>query len=155
LGPAPATRDGNLVRFNHHEVASRLSYLFWASMPDDKLFTAADNGKLGTPDEIANEARRMLSDPRARAALNDFHIQWLRIGELGDLPKDPSITDYSPEVAKSMLKETEEFIANVFQGPKADGKLETLLTSPASYIDGNLAKIYGVKNLQGTNMQPV
>jgi hypothetical protein len=155
LGPAAATRDGNLVRFNHHEVASRLSYLFWASMPDDKLFTAADNGKLGTPDEVANEARRMLSDPRARVALNDFHVQWLRIGDLGDLPKDPSITDYSPEVAKSMLKETEEFIANVFQGPKADGKLETLLTSPASYIDGNLAKIYGLKNVTGANMQPV
>ena len=155
MGPDKPERDGQLVRFSQHEIASRLSYLFWASMPDDKLFTAADNGKLGTADEVASEARRLLSDPRARVALNDFHIQWLRIGDLGDLPKDPSLTDYSPEVAKSMLKETEEFIANVFQGPKADGKLETLLTSPSSYIDGNLAKIYGVKNMTGTNMQPV
>jgi hypothetical protein len=155
LGPAPALRDGNLVRFNQHEMASRLSYLFWASMPDDKLFAAADGGKLGTADQIAAEARRMLADPRARAALNDFHLQWLRIGELGDLPKDPSLTDYSPEVAKSMLKETQEFIASVFQGPKADGKLETLLTSSSSFADGNLAKIYGLKNMQGTDMQPV
>jgi hypothetical protein len=123
-------------------------------MPDDKLFASADAGKLTTPDQVATEARRMLSDPKARIALNDFHIQWLRIGALGDLPKDPSLTDYSPEVAQSMLKETQEFVANLYQGPNSDGKLETLLTSPASFIDGNLAKIYGVKNIQGANMQP-
>jgi hypothetical protein len=155
LGPAMPTRDGQLVRFNQHEMASRLSYLFWASMPDDKLFAAADGGKLNTPDQIAAEARRLLTDPRAREALNDFHLQWMNMAGLADMPKDPTLTDYTPEVAQAMLKETREFVASVFQGPKADGKLETLMTSRASFANGALAKIYGLKEVTGAELQPV
>jgi hypothetical protein len=154
LGPVPATKDGKLVRFNQHEIASRLSYLFWASMPDDRLFQAADTGKLGTADQIALEARRLLADPKARDALTDFTYQWLDIGGLADMPKDPSVKDYSPEVAQSMLKETREFVSSVFQGAKADGKLDTLLTSPSSFVDANLAKLYGLK-VTATDLQPV
>ena len=155
LGPAAALRDGKLVRFNQHEVASRLSYLFWASMPDNALFQAADDGKLGNADQIALEARRLLADPKATGAITDFHMQWLNIGGLADMPKDPSLTDYSPAVAQSMLKESQAFLASVFQGQGADGKLETLLTSPKSFVDGNLAKIYGLKGITGDSAQPV
>jgi hypothetical protein len=154
-GPAAPVKDGNLVRFSQYEVASRLSYLLWASMPDDRLFEAADKGELKTPDQIATEARRMLFDVKTREALVDFHSQWLNLGGLADMPKDVPAGDYSPEVAKSMYKETREFLASVFHGAKADGRLETLLTSPATFVDGNLAKIYGVKNVTGAEMQPV
>ncbi len=155
LGPIVAQKDGNLVKFNNHEVASRLSYLFWSSMPDDRLFEAADAGKLGNADQIANEARRLLADPKALDALNDFHLQWLSIGNLADLQKDPSFSEYTPEMARSMLKETRSFLGSVFQGPNADGKLETLLTSPSSFIDANLGKIYGIKDVAGAEMKPV
>jgi hypothetical protein len=154
LGPNAPIKEGALVRYNPHEIASNLSYMLWASMPDDQLFQAADAGQLANGDQIAKQAWRMLADPRAKDALNDFHLQWLQIGVLGDLPKDPTLKDYSPAVAQSMLNETREFVSSVFQGPKADGKLETLLTSTSSIIDANLAKIYGV-SVQGTGLQPV
>ena len=155
LGPGPATKDGKLVRFNSHEMASRLSYLFWATMPDDKLFEAADQNKLSTPDQIAEQARRLLYDPKARDALTDFHLQWLGMDGISDMPKDPSLTDWTPAVAQSVVKETREFVASVFQGPKADGKFETLLTSTASFADGNLSKLYGLKGASGPGMEPV
>ena len=63
LGPAAPIKEGNLISFNQHEVASQLSYLFWASMPDDKLFEAADKNRLGNADQIAEQARRLLVDP--------------------------------------------------------------------------------------------
>ena len=155
LGPNAPIRDGDLIRFNEHEMASRLSYLFWASMPDDQLFEAADSGKLGTPDGVAAEARRLLASPKAGAALTDFHLQWLNMVGLEDMPKDASLSDYTPEVGKSMVKETEAFVASVYQGAQADGKFETLLTSNRSFADANLAKIYGLSNVSGTGMQPV
>jgi hypothetical protein len=155
LGPEKAIKDGMLVRYNQHEIASRMSYLFWATMPDDKLFAAADGGKLGTQDQIAGEARRLLNDPRAKDALADFHLNWLNMAGLADMPKDPSVADYSPEVAQAMLKETREFVGSIFQGPKADGKLETLLTSTASYVNAPLAKIYGIKNVTTPDFQAV
>ena len=66
------------------------------------------------------------------------------------MPKDPSLTDYTPEVAKAMVKETRDFLASVFQGPDADGKLETLLTSPKGRSwTGALAEIYGLPNVKG------
>jgi hypothetical protein len=151
----PATKDGALVKFNSHEMASRLSYAFWASMPDDKLFEAADGGLLATPAQIEQQARRLLADPKAKDALNDFHLQWLEIGTLSDLPKDATFTNYSPQVAQSMLKETREFVSSVFLGPKADGKLETLLTSSASFADASLGKIYGLKGVTGADVGPV
>jgi hypothetical protein len=108
-------------------------------------------GKLNSPDDIAREARRLLSSDRARAGLQDFFTQWLEMGNLSDLPKDPSIKAYSPALVASMTEETKNFVASLFLGPKADGKLETLLTSPASVIDANLAKLYGVTGFAGTD----
>ena len=146
LGPHAPQKDGALVRYNNYEIASKLSYLFWATMPDDKLFQAAKDGALTSPEQIATEARRLLSDERAKTSIRDFHMQWLEIGGLADLPKDPSLKDWTPAVAASMGKETAEFVSSIFFGPKATGKLSTLLTSSSSFIDGNLGKIYGVAN---------
>jgi hypothetical protein len=70
-------KDGGLFKFGPYELASRLSYFLWATMPDDALFTAARSGMLSTPDQIAAQAERMLKDDRARNGLHDFHKQWL------------------------------------------------------------------------------
>ena len=74
---------------------------------------------------------------------------------LHERQKDPSLTEWTPELAMAMQRETREFVASVFQGPKADGKLETLLTSTSSFADGTLAKIYGIANVTGPEMKPV
>ena len=86
LGPAKALRDGSFVRFNSYEMASRLSYALWATMPDDVLFTEADAGRLSTPQQIEQQARRMLKDARLSETITDFHMQWL---EVEGLPGEP------------------------------------------------------------------
>ena len=144
-------RDGNLVRYNSYEIASRLSYLFWASMPDQTAFAKADKGELSTPDQIAAEATRLLMDPgkRSKAAVADFFTQWLSVADMRSAPKDPkAFPAFTPELADSMGAETAAFAANaVIEG---DGKLSTIFTSTTSFIDANLAKLYGVTGVTAT-----
>jgi hypothetical protein len=153
LGPNAPVRDGNLVRYNSYEVASRLSYMFWATMPDDKLFAAAQVDALKTPEQIAIQARRLLNDDRAKQGLADFHTQWMEIGSLTDIPKDDGL-NFTPAVGQAMLNETRDFVASIFQGGKATGTLESLLTSTDTVIDPSLAKLYGV-TASGNGPQPV
>jgi hypothetical protein len=141
-----------LVAFNSYEIASRLSFGLWATMPDSRLFTLAEADELRTSQQIAAEARRMLADPKIKDGLRDFHLQWLRASDLGDVVKDPAFTAYTPAVAAAMLDETAAFVADVFAG---DGKLRTLLTAPRSFLDGGLAAIYGVSGVTGPGLRPV
>ena len=78
-GPPTASLDFTRIRLGPWEVASRLSYFLWASMPDQRLFEAAAAGTLLNPGRIAEEARRMLADPKARDGLRAFHLAWLGI----------------------------------------------------------------------------
>jgi hypothetical protein len=153
LGEAPI-KDGPLYRFNSWEMASRLSYFLWATMPDGALFTAAQNGELQNLDRIAQEARRMLADPKARDGIRDFHLQWLDVEGLPDMQKDPAYASYTPETAQSMLDETAALAGSVLLGPKATGKLADLFSSPASFIDSRLARVYGAGNVTGDGLQP-
>jgi hypothetical protein len=152
IGPVTPIREGNLIRYNPYEIASKLSYLFWSTMPDDKLFELARQGGLTAPDQIAAEAKRLVADPRAKTAIADFHFQWLEIAGLVDMPKDTSFKDYSPAVAAAMTEETRQFVSDVFFGPKPT--LETLFTSTTSFVDPALGKIYGT-TVTGTGMQKV
>jgi hypothetical protein len=152
LGPEKPIVQSNLIRFNQYELASRLSYWLWASMPDDALLSAADAGQLATDDQIEQQIRRMLADPKAADGMLDFHIQWLKLTDLPTLTK--TAASFTPDLISSMLGETQRFTMSVM-GPQGDGKLQTLLTSPNSFVDGNLAKLYGVPNVTGTNFVPV
>ncbi len=143
-------KDGTFLRFNGWEVASRLSYGLWATMPDDALFTAAAGDKLKSPDQLETEVRRMLKDPKARDAFADFVVQWLDISDLKEQQKSPAYKTYNAEVAAAMLDETKTFIGNAIQ--KGDGKLTTLLTSKVSFIDEGLAKHYGKAGITGTTL---
>src|SRR5262249_3800855 len=134
LAPGAAVREDALVRFNSHEMASRLSYLVWASMPDDALLDAADQDALQTPEQIETEVRRLLADPRAKDAAADFFLQWLEVTSLPDLTKDTAVfAQYTPELAQAMLAETSAFVGNLFL--QGDGRLETLLTSRSTFVD--------------------
>jgi hypothetical protein len=148
-------KDGGLIKFGPYEVASRLSYFLWASMPDQALFAAAASGGLSKPEEIVAQAQRMLEDARAKDGIRDFNMQWLGIYGVDELDKDPSFTTYSPEVAKAMLAETAAFIDATMFGPQAGGKLESLLTSSTSFVNEALAKHYGVAGVTGAAFQKV
>jgi hypothetical protein len=137
----PPVKEQGLVRFSPHELASRLSYTLWGSMPDEALFAEVDAGRLSSPEQIEAQARRMLKDPRAKDAIADFHLQWLYVDGLPkEPPKDPKFTAYTPQLVTAMLSETAAFTNQVFAG---DGKLETLLTGTWTPEDPGLAKLYG------------
>jgi hypothetical protein len=151
----PSVADGALVRLSGYEVASRLSYGFWATTPDARLLAAAQRGELGMPDRIAEEARRLLADPRAKDAAADFALHWLDVGLLPELPKDSRFTAYSATVAQAMLDETAAFFANLLVGPQASGSIEALYTSTTSFLDPPLAALYGVPNITGPGLRTV
>jgi hypothetical protein len=153
LGPNAPTRDGALIRYNSWEIASRLSYLLWATMPDDKLFAAAEADALKTPEQIAQQATRLLADDRAKQGLADFHLQWMEIGPLTQIPKDEEIKNFSAAVAQSMLDETRDFTAALYRDEKAGG-LEALLTSTSTVVDASTAKIYGVAGTGQVALNP-
>jgi hypothetical protein len=149
---APPIKDGGLLRFNQHELASRLSYSLWGSMPDDALFAEVDAGRLGTPEQLEAQARRMLKDPKIKDTIADFHLQWLYVDGLPkEPPKDARFTAYTPQLVAAMMAETATFANDVFA---SSGSLEKLLTSPSTTVDPALAKLYGA-TVTGTDPQPV
>jgi hypothetical protein len=141
LGGAPQM-DGVLVKLNSYEIASRLSYFLWATMPDTKLFEAAAAG-LQTPDKITAEARRMMGDGKFKDGLKDFSLQWLGVSGIPTLEKDESFMNYNAEVGQAMEDETVSFFTNLMFGPQATGKLADLHGSSKSKVSPALAKLYG------------
>jgi hypothetical protein len=143
LGMA-ATPQTTPVRLTPYELASRLSYFLWNTMPDDTLFTAAANGTLNDDAPLRAEVERMLNpnEPRAGVAIGMFHRQWLDLDKLPNKVKSATIYPrYSPQVAAAMLRETELFSDYVIR--RGDGLLKTLLTSPMVFPQGELFSIYG------------
>jgi len=125
-----------------HQLASRLSYFIWSSPPDAQLSAAADGGHLSTLDEVRNQAKRLLADPRGVNMIIDFHNQWLGYfaWEMG---KDVKVYPEFDSLKPSLLDETNRFLAEAF---KTDGgKLETLFTAAYSVVNAPLAALYGVK----------
>jgi hypothetical protein len=146
--PRRVSATGKMVALTHYEAASRLSYYLQNTMPDAELFAAADAGKLGTADELAMQARRLMQSPRGRDTVVSFHAQWLQTDDL--LTVEKSATSYpmfTPEVRAAMKDELDEFADQVVR--QGDGKLETLLTAGFSFLRGPLYGVYGVSAAGG------
>jgi hypothetical protein len=127
------------------ELASRLSSLIWASVPDDALLDAAAEGQLTTREQVAEQARRMLGDERAKPAINVFYEQWLGLPLLDAVVKDEAyFPDWSDEVRDAMREETKRFIDHVLWD--GDAKLSTLFTAPYSFVNATLAELYGASD---------
>ena len=143
ITPKAVVKEGALVRFNSWEMASRLSYLVWGSMPDDTAFGLAEKNQLTTADQIDAEVRRLLKDTRARAAIADFFTQFLGVADVKSAAKDTKVYPaFTNELAASMVAETAAFAANaVIDG---DGTLNTVFTSTDTFVDANLGKLYGL-----------
>lgn len=135
-------RDGNVVELGPYDVASRLSYFIWGSMPDQQLFDAAAGGKLASEADISAQANRMLADSKAKDAVTAFFREWLEIDQIEALPKDTvAYPDYNETLKAAMIGETEAFTRSVlFEG---DGKLETLLSANYTFQNGVMGGLYG------------
>ncbi|MBM4291475.1 MAG: DUF1592 domain-containing protein, partial [Deltaproteobacteria bacterium] len=135
-----AAGGGEVYGLTGYELASRLSYLLWRSMPDDALFAAAASGRLGTDEGLLAEAERMLADPRAAEGLWSFFEQWLALDELDSRAKDPArFPDYSPEVAALLKTEARLFLEEVVF---VERDLRALLSAPFSFHNRALAEFY-------------
>jgi hypothetical protein len=154
LTPGAAIKEGNFVRFNSYEMASRLSYSFWATMPDDRLFELAEAGKLQTAQAIQAEARRLLLHPKAKDVYADFATQWLNLAPVVSSLKAEALK-FTPEVGKAMLAETGAFLSDIFMAPNATGRMDQLFTSNKTFADGTLAAIYGLSGVTGNSLSPV
>jgi hypothetical protein len=140
-GDAAKVTDG-VVPLTSWEMASRLSFFLWNSMPDDALFAAAEADELQTPEQIEAQARRMLGSPKAHDATTEFFSQWLHLDGLFTATKDPTLyPQYTDAMRTSMQAETLAFTDWVMW--QSDGRVQTLLTAPVSFLDANTAPLYG------------
>jgi Protein of unknown function (DUF1592)/Protein of unknown function (DUF1588)/Protein of unknown function (DUF1587)/Protein of unknown function (DUF1585)/Protein of unknown function (DUF1595) len=146
----PAT---DIHRINDYELASRLSYFIWSSMPDDELFTRAKDHTLHQPAVLHAEVKRMLADPKAKALQDNFAAQWLGIMDMLRSPPDP---DIFPEVDASLLHdeatETELFFASVI---KNDSSIFDFINGNYTYLNQQLADFYGIPGVKGNQFRRV
>ena len=136
------------------EMATRLSFLFWGTLPDESLQAAAQRGELSSAEGVLMHARRMLDDPRARAVTRFFFDNLLPIASLPQLVRDPMLyPDWSPEIGALMHRETETFIEHeIFSG---SGTWPGILTAPYTFVNDALAEFYGMPAVQGATFQKV
>ncbi|MCA9610879.1 MAG: DUF1592 domain-containing protein, partial [Myxococcales bacterium] len=136
-------RDGRLVPLDGYEIASRLSYALWGSMPDEELFAAAAAGLLADPEQVRVQATRMLDDPRAETAVVDFHRQLFNVRKFqGIMPNTDVFPDASPMLSEYASREHDLFVTEVVF--HRDGTYRDLLTSPDTFVNDELARIYEV-----------
>ena len=136
-------RTGDRVQLGDFEIATRLSYMIWNTAPDDALLDEAERGALHTPEQIADQAVRLLNDARGQALLERFHAQLLNWDLFDDLSKDPSeFPLYYAGVGNDMYEEARSFVEHVVL--EEDGNLAELLTAPYTFVNADLAAIYGV-----------
>jgi len=132
-----------VVQLTGFELATRLSYLLWASTPDEVLLAAAEHGELDDSAGVEAHARRLLADPKARRGVVRFMLQWLDIAEYGNINRDTTLyPEFSTELLASIREQTTRFIERTVL--QQDGSLIDLLTSREVQVDEPLASLYGL-----------
>lgn len=150
--PGPNDEDG-IRRLNGYELASRLSYFLWSSMPDERLFDLADSGELTKPEVLAAEAERMLADPKAKALVDNFAGQWLQLRDVSRLMPDPvKFPDFDGELRTAMRRETEMFFETMI---REDRSVLEFLSADFTYVNERLARHYGIDEVSGEEFQRV
>jgi len=133
--------EGDVVPFTSWEMATKLSYMLWNTMPDAALFAAAEADELRTKEQIAAQATRMLEDDKAKDLIRNFHTQWLLLTHLDSVTKDSGVYPAYDDSLRSLWKEEiQTFIEHVIL--EGDGSLRTLLTASYSFMNEDLARFY-------------
>jgi len=135
------------------ELASRLSFFLWSSLPDDELLDAAESGQLTTPEGMTTQARRMLADSRSQALVDNFAGQWLYLRNLDSITPDSRLyPDFDDNLRQAMRKETELLFQNML---REDRSVLDLLQSDHTYLNERLAKHYGIPHIYGERFRKV
>ncbi|MDY6984245.1 MAG: DUF1592 domain-containing protein, partial [Pseudomonadota bacterium] len=141
---------GEAYRISDLELATRLSFFLWSSVPDNELLDVAAQNKLSDPAVMREQVLRMLADPRAQALVDNFAGQWLYLRQLADLT--PEDEDFDENLRQSFIEETELLVANVI----AENRPVTeLLTADYSFLNERLARHYGIDGVRGSHFRKV
>ncbi len=149
----PTAARGSAYQISGVELASRLSFFLWSTVPDDQLLNLASSGKLRDPAVIDQQIRRMLADPRANALVGNFATQWLYLRNLASTTPDPRLfPDFDENLRQSMQKETELFFESVL---REDRNVLDLLRADYTFLNERLARHYGIPNVYGSRFRRV
>ena len=147
IEPATPYRLGDL------ELASRIAFFLWSSIPDDELLKVASAGQLHEPGVIDAQVRRMLADSRSEALAKNFAGQWLRLRNIsGALPSDVLFPDFGESLRADFVRETELFFDSIL---REDRSVTELLTADHTFLNERLAKHYGITNVYGSDFRRV
>jgi hypothetical protein len=150
--PSP-NNPATIRELDDFELATRLSYFLWSSMPDDALFGLAAAGKLRDPAIREQQIRRMLADPKSEALVQNFATQWLNLRMLDGVSPDPErFPQFDPQLRADMRRETELFCQAIVRD---DRSLLEFLDGRFTYLNERLAKHYGISGVKGDEFQRV
>jgi hypothetical protein len=140
-------RPDTPYRVSDLELASRLSFFLWSSIPDDHLLDLGSRSQLHKPAVLEREVRRMLADERARALVNNFAAQWLGLRNLTfSVPNEDMFPEFDENLRQAFRRETELFVDSIF---REDRSVIHLLTANYTYLNERLARHYGIPNIRG------
>ena len=150
--PATVT-DGSVYRVSDLELASRLSYFLWSSLPDELLIQLASQNKLRDNAVLEQQVRRMLADPRADALVENFAAQWLFLRNMKNTFPDPQeFPNFDDNLRQDLRKETSLFIGSIF---REDHNILDLLNADYTYVNERVARHYGIPNVYGARFRRV
>ncbi len=139
---------GTAYRISDAELASRLSFFLWSSIPDDELLDAAASGELKQPQVLDSQVRRMLSDPRARSLVTNFSGQWLQLRNLESIKRDMRLfPSFDDNLRQAMRRETELLLESVI---REDRSVLDLIDADYTFLNERLAKHYGIPHVYGS-----
>jgi hypothetical protein len=140
-------------KLNDYELAARLSYFLWSSMPDDELLKHAGDGTLRRGDNLPQQVRRMLKDPKSQALVDNFAAQWLQLRKFDEMtPSERHFPAFDNNLRRDMRTETEMFFAEIMRG---DRNIAELLVANYTFVNERLARHYGIPNVKGEQFQRV
>jgi hypothetical protein len=155
-GPSSALRRasaGPVRRVTPHELASRLSFFLWSTIPDDTLLELAERGTLGTPAVLERQVQRMLADPRAETLTTSFASQWLLIRNLATVrPGENYALNWDETLRRSMQRETELFVDSII---RENRPAIEMLTAGYTFLNERLARHYEIGGIQGSHFRRV
>jgi hypothetical protein len=152
--PAPSAAGPSVYPISNLELASRLSFFLWSSIPDDELLSLAEEGRLSDPVVLEQQARRLLDDPRATEALvDDFAAQWLNLRRVEEVVVDPNrYPNYDETLLAAFKQETELFVASTL---REDRGVAALLNADYTFVNERLARHYGIAGVYGSRFRRV
>jgi hypothetical protein len=150
---APALQAGRTYRISDTELASRLSFFLWSSIPDEALLTVASQGKLKQPAVLEQQIRRMVADPKSKYLIENFVGQWLNVRGMAAMePVVNLFPDFDSTLREGFRREAELFFDSIVH---EDRSILDLLTADYTFVNERVAKHYGIPNVYGSNFRRV